>query len=181
MTNIQNRRIKLTKQLLRNALTDLLGEKDIHRISVRELCEAADVSRSTFYNYYGSQFELLTDMENDVIEQIGKAIMKNETKDKRIIEDACRYLEKNIRFARLLMNNNIDPSFSDKLFALPYLRESVENHMNDTNSEIVNCYSYNFLTGGVYQVVRVWLTKGRRESPEEFATILHNILVQSGK
>lgn len=63
MEKKEDRRIAMTKRLLKAALIELLKEQDIYHISIRELCERADVNRTTFYKYYGSQFDLLTDME----------------------------------------------------------------------------------------------------------------------
>ena len=63
MKKKENRRVTMTKQLLKDALVSLLEKNDIYNISIRELCEVADVNRSTFYKYYGSQFDLLADME----------------------------------------------------------------------------------------------------------------------
>ena len=68
MEKKEDRRIAMTKRLLKAALIELLKEQDIYHISIRELCERADVNRTTFYKYYGSQFDLLTDMEKDMLD-----------------------------------------------------------------------------------------------------------------
>lgn len=53
MNTKNNQRTRLSKILLKNALMDLLGEKgSVTKISVRELCERADLNRSTFYAHY---------------------------------------------------------------------------------------------------------------------------------
>ena len=79
MEKKEDRRIAMTKRLLKAALIELLKEQDIYHISIRELCERADVNRTTFYKYYGSQFDLLTDMEKDMLDFIAKAIDRYET------------------------------------------------------------------------------------------------------
>ncbi len=56
MAKKEDRRIRMTKRMLKDALIELLKKKDIYHVSIRELCEAADVNRTTFYKYYGSQF-----------------------------------------------------------------------------------------------------------------------------
>ena len=71
---MENQRVRLSKELLRRSLTELLFEKNIHKISVREICERAQINRTTFYKYYGSQYDLLTDMENQVLEEIAKVL-----------------------------------------------------------------------------------------------------------
>ena len=92
MEKKEDRRIAMTKRLLKAALIELLKEQDIYHISIRELCERADVNRTTFYKYYGSQFDLLTDMEKDMLDFIAKAIERHETEPEKIITAACRYL-----------------------------------------------------------------------------------------
>jgi AcrR family transcriptional regulator len=52
------------KKLLKDSLIRLLQQGSIHRISVREICDRAGINRTTFYKYYGSQYDLLGDMEN---------------------------------------------------------------------------------------------------------------------
>ena len=49
MDKREDRRISMTKRMLKEAMTELLREKDIYHIAVRELCERADVNRTTFY------------------------------------------------------------------------------------------------------------------------------------
>ena len=55
MEKKEDRRVAMTKRMLKDALTDLLREVDIYHVSIRELCQRADINRTTFYKYYGSQ------------------------------------------------------------------------------------------------------------------------------
>ena len=159
MEKKEDRRIAMTKRLLKAALIELLKEQDIYHISIRELCEGADVNRTTVYKYYGSQFDLLTDMEKDMLDFIAKAIERHETEPEKIITAACRYLEENLEFARLIINNNVDPAFAHKLFAMDSLKESARKMLSGSNSETELAYVYNFLTFGAFRMVCVWLNK----------------------
>ena len=93
MEKREDRRIAMTKRMLKDALIDMLREKDIYHISIRELCEKADVNRTTFYKYYGSQFDLLSDMENDLLLFISKILENNDGDTVKIIAAACEYLD----------------------------------------------------------------------------------------
>ena len=69
MNTKNNQRTRLSKILLKNALMDLLGEKgSVAKISVRELCERADLNRSTFYAHYSEPKELLEEVENELLD-----------------------------------------------------------------------------------------------------------------
>ena len=57
--NKENQRVKLTRQLLQNSLIELMQEKPIAKTTIKEICETADINRSTFYLYYADQYALL--------------------------------------------------------------------------------------------------------------------------
>lgn len=44
----ENQRTRLTKRLLREGLLELLRDKPVEHITVKELCELAELNRSTF-------------------------------------------------------------------------------------------------------------------------------------
>ena len=46
-----NRRTAYTKTAIRRTFFELLEEKDFEKISVREICQRADINRSTFYRH----------------------------------------------------------------------------------------------------------------------------------
>lgn len=52
-------RIRRTRQLLHQALGQLLETKDFDKISVQDIAEAATVNRATFYDHYPDKFILL--------------------------------------------------------------------------------------------------------------------------
>ena len=62
-----NRRVKMTKKLIKDALIDLMDKKTINKITVKEICQYADINRSTFYLHYTDQYALLEEIENDTI------------------------------------------------------------------------------------------------------------------
>ena len=49
---MSDRRVKYTKMVLRNALIKLLETKPISRITIKEICEEADINRTTYYAHY---------------------------------------------------------------------------------------------------------------------------------
>ena len=52
----ESRRTQMTRRLIRTALIELMGEKTFERITIKELCERADVNRTTFYLHYSDGF-----------------------------------------------------------------------------------------------------------------------------
>jgi len=55
-------RIRRTRQLLQQALGQLLAGKEFEKISIQEIADAATVNRVTFYDHYSDKFALLDGM-----------------------------------------------------------------------------------------------------------------------
>ena len=80
MAEKTDRRIRRTKAILSRSLIQLMEEKEIRDISVKELTDLADINRGTFYLHYNDIYDLLAQMEdelfvefNEILDQIGRA------------------------------------------------------------------------------------------------------------
>lgn len=80
----ENQRVKLTKKILKESLGKLLQTKSLHSISVRELCEAAEINRSTFYKYYGTPNDLFSEIQNDFLTHINESLDMNDYPDDKL-------------------------------------------------------------------------------------------------
>lgn len=65
-----DRRVRYTKMALRDSLISLMQQRPIERITVKEICEGADINRSTFYVHYGSPRELLDSMKAEMYDEM---------------------------------------------------------------------------------------------------------------
>ena len=54
-----NRRKIITKKILNDSLLELMQTKPISKITIKEICDLSDMSRSTFYLHYQDQSALL--------------------------------------------------------------------------------------------------------------------------
>lgn len=59
---------RLTKLLIRRAFTDLVKQKPIQSISIKELCEIAGINRGTFYSHYTDIYDLLEKIEAEMLQ-----------------------------------------------------------------------------------------------------------------
>ena len=65
-----DRRIRKTRRLLRECLTALLKEKKVQDITVREIADMADINRGTFYLHYKDVFDLMEQIENELLKEL---------------------------------------------------------------------------------------------------------------
>ncbi len=60
-------RSKRTKERIINAFLELQETKPYEKITIRALCEAAEINKSTFYNYYASISDISSQIECEII------------------------------------------------------------------------------------------------------------------
>lgn len=59
-----------TRRALREAFLDMRRDRPLERVSVRELCERAEVSKATFYLHYHSIFDLSAELQESLVRKI---------------------------------------------------------------------------------------------------------------
>lgn len=63
-------RVVKTRRAIRNALIELAEEKDVEKITVKELCERAEISKPAFYSHYGNIYDVVDEIENEVVQKV---------------------------------------------------------------------------------------------------------------
>ena len=65
---MEDKRIQKTKRKLRDTFVQMLQTKSFEQITVTELCEAAKMSRITFYAHYNDKYDLLEALMQQMLE-----------------------------------------------------------------------------------------------------------------
>lgn len=114
--NIGDRRIRKTKKALCEALAELMIEKDIQKISIRELTDKADIHRATFYSHYKDIYDLYEQVENTTLLELGGIIRKDTFHSyDNIIEDLVDYVYTNSKIMYMFLNRNAKYRFYTRL------------------------------------------------------------------
>lgn len=172
---MENQRIRLSKKLMKDALISILAEKPIEKITVSEICEKAQINRTTFYKYYGSQYELLKDIENDLFSELEMLFRSSDISEVDAIIKILNYLQKEKEKCCVLMNSIPFEIFTQKLFSLPALQNIISKNIVGKVPNREKKYISLFYCHGGYAIIRNWLDEGCRESPAEIAGILKKL------
>ena len=115
----ESRRVRMTKRLMKDALLELLERKNLANISVKELCETADVHRTTFYLHYTDPSDLLREIEQDFLDQIPTPPeVIDEPSQEQLLEATTTffdYIRQNGSTIRILFSESAESSFSPRL------------------------------------------------------------------
>jgi len=173
---MENQRIRLSKKMLKDALIDLLQINLIEKITVYEICERAQINRTTFYKYYGSQYDLLDDIEADIFKELEVLLSTDDPANDDGLTRTLRYIEQEHKKCQLLANSTTDKKFGEKLFNLPVIKTQVEKIAlrEYKNAEIE--YIHTFIYLGGYAIIQRWINKEERESPEEIAQLTRKLM-----
>ena len=67
LKNPQDRRARRTAVQIKEAMFSFMQKKAIHEITVSEICKTCQINRATFYDHYRDVFDLVQDMEQDLL------------------------------------------------------------------------------------------------------------------
>jgi len=179
MQNKQNQRIMLTKRLIQEALLDMLQEKNIGEIYIRELCQKAGINRTTFYNHYKTQYDVMKEITENFLNDINRFLARipeseGEDSSQHLIS-AFRYLEDHLLLSRTMLNNIIDPSFSRKLLSLPSIQKMVNRFPEDCDSHLKDLTT-SYVLSGCYNLMKEWVNSDDRISIKEEVDIMRMLV-----
>lgn len=63
-------RIQKTRKNIINAFLELRSKKALEKITIKELCEKAEINKSTFYSHYVDIYDLSNSLENELLRSI---------------------------------------------------------------------------------------------------------------
>lgn len=176
----QDRRIRKTKAVLKSSLVSLMKEKNVKNITVKELCERADINRGTFYLHYKDIFDMLEQIETEffsefanIIDNYGKSHQESRL---YILENIFALTKKHKDFCLVLLSSKGDIGFIKKLLS------HIHNIFFQVYDEGVAVeYYFSFIIYGCIGVVENWLKGDAKESPQDIARITENIILNGNK
>ena len=178
-----DRRVRKTKKILRECLTQLLKEKKIQDITVRELTEMADLNRGTFYLHYKDVFDLLEQTEEELLTAFRQLLNRLNSKNTDnelvpVFEEIFSMVKENGDLVEILLGENGDLNFLNRLKALireKCLEDWMEMFRKRNSSSFEACSA--FIVAGAVGLVQHWLQSGMKQSPRELAVLAERLFL----
>lgn len=175
----EDSRVRRTKRLLRQGLTELLQEKSIKKITVRELSERVDINRGTFYLHYKDIYDLVDCLEKELFDEFENILSKYTITDlhirpHQVFSEVCSFLYANRDLCAALLGDNGDINFVLNLRAFlrnKCLKDAVECYQIEYAPEYEYVYAY--FESGMVGMLRYWLANPQDgKTPEEIASLI---------
>lgn len=172
----ENRRVRMTKRLLKDALLELMEKQDLISISVTAICETADVHRSTFYNYYTDPVDLLREIEQDFLDRIPTPPeILNQQNQKTLLAATSEFFDfvkENKRMIQILFSESSGNNFYLRLVdhlcnGYIYIGENID--------EPTVRFRRLYIANGTVGMMREWVNSDCPISSEEIAEMMYSL------
>ena len=179
-----DRRVRKTKRQLRLALMQLMSEKNVKDISVRELAAIADINRGTFYIHYKDVYDLLSQLEEEMAQGLIKVCQAHNAEEYNgstfpYLSDLYQFIAENADMCRVLLGTNGDKAYTDRICGIlrdEHLYDFVA-HFYPNNDPTLLDYFCAFIISGNLALALRWINSGMKESTEEMATLAGEIIM----
>lgn len=182
MEHNKDKRVIRTKALLIRSLSALMKQKNIKDITVKELCEYADINRGTFYLHYKDIYDMLDSIEQELSEKFLQIFQKynsetNEDFPYPLFLEIFKLVDDNAELFRVLIGPNGDISFIMKIFKL-YNIHCLQSKFNKLSPQFSmnQVYYSNFILYGCVGLIEQWLSRDTKESPEKMAELITKLV-----
>ena len=170
----ENRRIRMTKRLIKDALLELLEYDELSNISVTAVCKTADVHRSTFYKYYGDTADLLREIEQDFLYMIPAPPQILDQQNVNKLLDATTaffdFIKQNEKTFLILFSENAGNCFTSCL--VEFLCSGyvpVDENTDELNERLTQLY----IANGTVGMMREWVNSGFPVSSRKIAEMMY--------
>ena len=177
-----DRRVIKTKKAIRGALMEIVEDKDLNKITMKEIAERADVDRKTVYNYYSKVDDILVELENDWVEDFDEFTKRLE--NDRGAEYIAHFfpaltelIADDIELYTQLMRMGSQSRVISSLLA--FLREKIRTafaRSYELESEKLNVAA-EFVLAGLFWSYRAWFNSERKKPLQEFSQELAELVM----
>ena len=166
MNKKANEQYKSNEKTILDVFTKLLEEKDIQKITVKEICEDAHINRSTFYNHFEDVYGVLEKMWLIHAENMRYIFRKSHTSSKREnMRLILLYIKENELFYRVSFHS---PIFSKMLAGF----EALFKHHEMDSFNLKEQYKMEFIKQGMLSTIAYWIDSDCNLSIDELLDVI---------
>ncbi len=156
-----NKRKRDSMEKIEKAFVEMLQTKEISQISVTDICKETGLNRSTFYANYLDIYDLADKirekLERDFSAQFQEEIHRNSL-------TMFRHIYENQIFYKTYFKLGYDQQHQSYLFDTARAERDFQGkHLE---------YHIEFFRNGINAIIKLWLSTGCKETPEEMNEVL---------
>lgn len=176
-----DRRVRRTRDLLGDALVDLMHEKPFAAITVQQVIDRADVGRSTFYTHYRDKDDLFLSDVEDFFEGMATLLSRRGEASNRVApvrEMFAHVAEARELYATLVASGKIHDvlELGQGHFARAIEQRLAELSPADAISSMPRTAMAHALAGAMLSLLSWWIDHGMSASPAQMDDLYHKMV-----
>ncbi len=166
-----------TKQNLMDAFWELYCTKRIDKITIKEITMRAGYNRSTFYEYFTDVYDVLEQLENELISQLQELPMQqlSSSDDPFPFEVLISLYSQHSKYLMVLLGDHGDPAFQGKMKACmkPMIKETLvaQGAKDDVELDFTLEYALSAMIG----ILSYWFSQENAPSIEKLIELITEI------
>lgn len=166
MNTKNNRRRRASVERIEKVFIELLQTKELHEITVSDICKRCELNRSTFYANFIDIYDLADKVRAYLEGEVNRLYEAEQTQkfNNNDYLRLFRHIKENQLFYRTYFKLGYDNQFQLKYYDI----HQAERHFDNRHIE----YHIEFFRNGFNAIVKMWLAGGCKETPEEMDEII---------
>lgn len=156
-----NKRRKESIAKIEKAFVNMLQAKEIGQISVTDICKDTGLNRSTFYANFIDIYDLADKLGQKLEQDFDAHFSNNED---RTALTMFRHIYENQLFYKTYFKLGYHERHKSYVF-------DIDRAQSDFDNKHIE-YHIEFFRNGINAIIKMWLSGGCKETPEEMAEIL---------
>jgi AcrR family transcriptional regulator len=192
-----DRRIRRTRDRLGQALRKLMEERPLEKISVQDVIELAEVSRSAFYAHYDDKVDLLLSDMDEFLERMAMLLVVQNEQSNRIapVREFFSHVGESVEIRGALARSERLQDFFD--LAVEHFSRGIEARLKQItkrnaaqqrksdgavaaakkmNREAGSDLVPHALAGAFIGLLNSWIRTGQRQSAESMDALFHQMV-----
>lgn len=180
MCNKEERRVRKTKALIRNAFIELICNKKIDEITVTDISKTADINRKTFYSHYKGVYQLMDEIENEIVSDFDNALKDLDFNSVMnnpyiIFSVLTEIINKNMNLYDNLSKQNQNAQFINKITEKVKEKIQVSFYSQIMIDEQSQKFIVDYTVSGLIAVYQSWFCSGKHLPLTELSKMLSTL------
>lgn len=164
--------------VIKQAFLEWMEQKPLSKITVKDICQRAEINRGTFYTHYKDPYDLLAQIENELFEEINGVLEKSSvvsTNDDFLVQ-MLEYTVKNSTLCKILFSDHGDKNFIQPILNIAHDKSILEYQSaapEATSNELELLFI--FISNGIIGIMQNWFQNDMKQSPEEVAKFISRL------
>lgn len=167
----------LTRENIMQAFWSLYCRKKIDHISIKEITDKAGYHRSTFYEYFVDIYDLLNQLEDEVLAKMKAEVLQSLSiqSNNNLVQVLAERYEAQGEYLHVLLGENGNPHFAKKVKA--EMSSALTRRFGLPENDIHTSYMMEFGLSAIMSTIMHWYQNDKNLPLNELVVLIRSMLM----